>query len=146
MVLDISNVLSCIMFFVFFCCAKACKFFFKLIFIGVQLLYNVVLVSTVQQNASAMHIHISPLFWISFPLRSPQSIKQGSLCSTVGSDLILCIKQRTNQKLLSLIRSHLFIFSFISFALGDLVTISFYCCNDILKGQQSLFFVLCLIF
>ena len=31
------------------------------------MLYNVVLVSAVQQNESAMHIHISPLFWISFP-------------------------------------------------------------------------------
>ena len=36
--------------------------FLKLIFIGVQLLCNVVLVSTVQQNESAIHIHIFPLF------------------------------------------------------------------------------------
>ena len=56
------------------------SFFFKLIFIGVQWLYNVVLVSAVQQNGSAIHIHISPLFWISFPFRSPQCIKQSSLC------------------------------------------------------------------
>ena len=34
--------------------------FFKLIFIGVELLYNVALVSTVQQNESAMHEHTSP--------------------------------------------------------------------------------------
>ena len=39
----------------------------KLIFIGVQLLYNVVLVSAVRQNQSAMHIHVSPSFWTSFP-------------------------------------------------------------------------------
>ena len=54
--------------------------FLKLIFIGVQLLYNVVLVSTVQQSESGVCIHISPLFWISFPFRSPQSIEQSSLC------------------------------------------------------------------
>ena len=46
------------------------KFFFfsycfKLIFIGIQLLYNVVCFSTVQKSESA--IHIFPLFWISFP-------------------------------------------------------------------------------
>ena len=39
----------------------------------------------VQQNESVIHIHISPLFWISFPLRSPQSTEQSSLCYTVGS-------------------------------------------------------------
>ena len=32
---------------------------------------NVVLVSTVQQNESAIHIHISPPFWTSFSFRSP---------------------------------------------------------------------------
>ena len=34
---------------------------------------------------SAIRTHISPLFWISFPFRSPQSIEQSSLCYTVGS-------------------------------------------------------------
>ena len=57
---------------------------FLLIFIGVQLLYNVVLVPAVQPGESAICIHISPL-WISFALRSPQSIAQSSLCYTVGS-------------------------------------------------------------
>ena len=37
------------------------------------MLYNVVLVSAVQQSESAMCIHTSPLFGISFPFRSPQS-------------------------------------------------------------------------
>ena len=38
-------------------------YFFKLIFIGVYLLiYNVVLVSAVQQIQSIIHIHISTLF------------------------------------------------------------------------------------
>ena len=36
--------------------------FFLLIFIGVWLLYNVVLASTAQQNESAVHIQISPPF------------------------------------------------------------------------------------
>ena len=51
------------------------------IFIGVYLLDNVVLVSTVQQSESAVYIHISTLPWISFPFRSPQS----SLCYAVSS-------------------------------------------------------------
>ena len=53
--------------------------------IGMQLLYNVVLVSTVQQSESTICIHISPLFWFSFPFRSPQSTEQSSLSYTVHS-------------------------------------------------------------
>ena len=45
--------------------------FFK-IFIGVWLLYNVAFVSGVQKSESAILKHVSPLFWISFPFRSPQ--------------------------------------------------------------------------
>ena len=48
-------------------------FLFKLIFIGIQLLYNVLLVLTVK-NASAMHTDICSLL-ISFSFRSPQCIK-----------------------------------------------------------------------
>ena len=55
------------------------------LFIGVYLLYNVVLVSAVLQSESALCIHISLLFWISFSFKSPQSIKQSSLCYTAGS-------------------------------------------------------------
>ena len=44
---------------------------FKLMFIEEYLLYNV-LVSSVQQSESIIFIHIPPLFWISFPFRSPQ--------------------------------------------------------------------------
>ena len=47
--------------------------------------YNVVLTSVVLQSESTMHIHISPLFWISFPFRPPQSTEQSSLRYTVGS-------------------------------------------------------------
>ena len=39
------------------------------------MLYNVVLVSSVQQSKSAIHTHMSPLVWISFPSRSPQSFE-----------------------------------------------------------------------
>ena len=64
----------------------------KLTFIGVQLLYNVVLVSTVQQNDLCMCIHISLSFWTSLH-SGHQCIKQSSLCYTVGSHQlsILCI-------------------------------------------------------
>ena len=63
-------------------------FIFKLICIGVWLLYNAVLVSAGQQNESAVRIHSSPPFWTSFPFRSPQSIKQSSLCSAMFSLVI----------------------------------------------------------
>ena len=58
---------------------------FKLIFIGVQLIYTVVLVSAVQQSESIIHIHISTLFQILFPYISLHSIEQSSLCYTVRS-------------------------------------------------------------
>ena len=38
--------------------------FLKLIFIGIELLYNIVLVSTVEHSDSAICIHVPPLFWI----------------------------------------------------------------------------------
>ena len=56
-------------------------FCFKLIFIGVPLLYNAVLVSAVQQSGSATRVH---LFWISVRFRSPRSTEQGSVSDTVG--------------------------------------------------------------
>ena len=46
-----------------------CVLYIYIIFIGIQLLYNVVLVSTIQQSESVMHIHKSISFWISFPFR-----------------------------------------------------------------------------
>ena len=48
----------------------------KLIFTGVQLLFNVVLISAVQQSEPAMHIHVSPLFWISSPFRSAGALSR----------------------------------------------------------------------
>ena len=63
--------------------------FFNLIFIGVSLLYSVVLVFSVQQGGSTKyictHIDIFPIFWVSFPFRSPLKIELSSLCYTVGS-------------------------------------------------------------
>ena len=56
----------------------------KLIFIGVQLIYNVMLAS-VQQSESVIRIYISILFQILFPYTSLQRIEQGSLCYSVGS-------------------------------------------------------------
>ena len=44
-------------------------------FFGVQLLYNV-FISAAQQIESAVCIHTSALFWISFSFRSPQSTEQ----------------------------------------------------------------------
>ena len=38
-----------------------------------------------QQSESAIHVHISALFWIYFPIRSPQSTEESSLGCTVGS-------------------------------------------------------------
>ena len=88
-------------------------------FIGIQLLYTAVSVSTVQQSESAVHIHISPIFWISFPFRSPQSIEQGSLCYTVGSHqlsilyTLVCICQSQSPNLSNLAFSfwHLYVCS-----------------------------------
>ena len=51
-------------------------------YIGLSLIYNVVLASGVQQSDSLMHISI--LFQILFPFRLLQNIKQRSLCYTVG--------------------------------------------------------------
>ena len=49
------------------------KYIYKYIYILAYSSFSVVLVSAVQQTESVIHIHISPLFRISFPFRSPQS-------------------------------------------------------------------------
>ena len=36
------------------------------------------------------HTHISPVFWISFPFRSPESIEWSSLGYTTGPHLVIC--------------------------------------------------------
>ena len=52
------------------------------------MLDNVVLVSSVQQSESAIRIHIFPLFWVSFPFRSPQNTEFPMLYSMFS--LIIC--------------------------------------------------------
>ena len=49
--------------------------FLKLTFIGVWLLYTVVLASTAQQNESTIHIQISPPFWTPLQFTLPQCIR-----------------------------------------------------------------------
>ena len=45
---------------------------------------NVVLVSVVQQSDSVIHIHVSTLFQILFPIWLLQNVEQSSLCYAVG--------------------------------------------------------------
>ena len=63
-----------------FCFFLLSSYFF--IFIGVQLIYNAVLVSGVQQSDSLIHILI--IFQILFSYRLSQNTEQSSLCYTVG--------------------------------------------------------------
>ena len=62
-----------------------CEYVKYKLFLGVQLLYNVLLFSAMQQSESVILTHIRPPFWIPFPFRSPLRIEQNSLCSTLGS-------------------------------------------------------------
>lgn len=67
---------------------------FLLIFIGVHLLYNIVLASIIQQSVSAMYIHIPPLFGFSSHLAHHGVMS--SLCYTVGSQLFYCVCAHTH--------------------------------------------------
>ena len=49
------------------------------------MLCQFLLQKVLQQNELAMHKHVSPRFWASSPFRSPQCIRQSSLCYTRGS-------------------------------------------------------------
>ena len=55
-----------------------------LFYTGVYLINNVMLASGIQQSDSVIHIHVSILFQIIFPIRLLQNIEQSSLCYTVG--------------------------------------------------------------
>ena len=59
------------------------NFMFLKICIGVQLVYNDMLISGVQQSKSFIHTHISLLFQIVFPCKLIQKIEYSSLCYTV---------------------------------------------------------------
>ena len=47
-------------------------------------MYRVVLVSSVPQRDSVIHVHVSILLQILLPFRLLNNIEQRSLCSTVG--------------------------------------------------------------
>ena len=70
-------------------CDWLLSFIFKIILFWKSLLkcscFTMLLVSTVQQSESAICLHISFLFWISFPFRSPQIPGHSFLCYTIGS-------------------------------------------------------------
>ena len=69
---------------------------FKKNLIKIELIYNVVLVSAVQQSDSVIHIH--KFFNILFHYGLPQNIEYSSLCYTVGPCclyilyIIICIR------------------------------------------------------
>ena len=48
-------------------------------------MYNVVLISSIQQNDSVTHTHVAVLFTILFPLKVLKNIEQSSLCYTVAA-------------------------------------------------------------
>ena len=58
---------------------------FIFFFIEIQLIYNVVLVSSVQQRDSVIHIYIYTFFYILFHYKLLQDIQYSFLCYTVGS-------------------------------------------------------------
>ena len=69
------------------------KALFKLIFMGVWLLYSVALLQfLLYSEVNQLYIYLSPLF--SFPFRSPLSIEQSFPCSIVGSQQLCFIHGR----------------------------------------------------
>ena len=72
-------------------------FFLKnfLFYIGVQLIYNFLLVSSVQKSGSVIHLRIPFLSRVLFPYWLLQNIDQNSLCYTVGpcslSNIYWCV-------------------------------------------------------
>ena len=61
--------------------------------LSIQLIYNVMLVSSVQQSDSAPHIHVSILFQILFPCRLLWNSQYSSPCYTVGPYWLFYIQQ-----------------------------------------------------
>ena len=59
-------------------------FFELLIFIGVELINNVVIVSGEQGRDSAIHTHVSILPQTLLPPRLPHNTEQSSLCCTIS--------------------------------------------------------------
>ena len=75
--------------------------------IGVSLLYNVVLISTVQQSESAMRVHIFPPVCISFPFKASQSTEFPELCSAFS--LVIHFTHRINSVYMSTPAYYLYI-------------------------------------
>ena len=92
LLLVITNLIS------FYVSVSVFLFFFS-ISITVQLFYNV-LVSTVQQSESIIFIHMPPLFWISFPFRSPQRTEFPVLHSRFS--LVICFIHGINSVQMSI--------------------------------------------
>ena len=67
---------------ILFLVSKSEFFFKKFNYIGVELIYNIVLVAGVQQSELVIHINISILF---FPCGLLLTVEEISLCSAVGS-------------------------------------------------------------
>ena len=59
-----------------------CHYIFKIYFIEVELIYNVVLISSVQQSDSVIHIYVCICFYILLHYGLLQDIKYSSLCYT----------------------------------------------------------------
>ena len=57
----------------------------------VQLIYNIVLVSCVQQTDSAIHIYVCIFFFYSFPLQVIKDTEYSSLCCTVNPCCLYCL-------------------------------------------------------
>ena len=53
------------------------------------------LVSVVQQSDSVIHIHVSILFKILYPIRLLQNVEQSSLCYIVGPLSVIHFKYRS---------------------------------------------------
>lgn len=76
-------------------CPKSDRF--EKIFIGVELIHNVVLVSAVEPGEPVIHILISTLFQVLFPYTSLQSIEKTSLCYIAGKVTILTLTSASMQ-------------------------------------------------
>ena len=67
------------------------------------MLYNVVLVSALQQSESAIRIYVSPLFWIPFPFRVVVAQSLGRIqlfwdpkgCNTADSSVLFYLLELT---------------------------------------------------
>ena len=70
-----------------------------------MLVNNVVIVSSIQQSNSVIHLHVSIFLQIVFPFKLSQNIEQRFLCYTVGPcwlsilDIAVCTSQSSTPNL-----------------------------------------------